>query len=137
MCACWRFNWSLLVQVVVTIVCYLIGVCAPLSLFTHSLSLPARRTSSSTRRKCQHRRRHRWDDDDHVWCLHAAARSVDIQDALNANKEETQLPIFDLLAQICSSLVEKPNLLLEAPPGAVRTSSFIFVLMFIAPLICN
>lgn len=112
MYACCRFTWIL-----VTIVCHLIGVCAPLSLLS-SLSLPATRISSPTR-KCLRR----WDD---VWCLHAAAAaaadsgSVDIREALDANKEETQLPIFAILAQICSSLVEKPNLLLEAPPGAVR-----------------
>jgi ATP-dependent helicase HrpB len=45
----------------------------------------------------------------------------DIEQALS-NAETLQLPIFDILASIRSSVIEKPNLLLEAPPGAGKTS---------------
>jgi ATP-dependent helicase HrpB len=34
----------------------------------------------------------------------------------------TTLPIFDILDQICTALKDKPNLLLEAPPGAGKTT---------------
>lgn len=46
----------------------------------------------------------------------------DIQDALDTTKSESQLPIFDILEQARLSLASRSNLLLEAPPGAGKTT---------------
>ena len=51
-----------------------------------------------------------------------ASSRLSIQEALDTIQESSQLPIFDILDQIRSSLSEKPNLLLEAPPGAGKTT---------------
>jgi ATP-dependent helicase HrpB len=36
--------------------------------------------------------------------------------------DQSRLPIDDLLAQIAGSLRESPNLVIEAPPGAGKTT---------------
>lgn len=40
-----------------------------------------------------------------------------IEGALDALEVQSKLPIFDVLQETRQSLKEKPNLLLEAPPG--------------------
>ena len=45
-----------------------------------------------------------------------------IADALARLEAEAELPIFEVLAETCASLRDRPNLLLEAPPGAGKTS---------------
>jgi len=50
-----------------------------------------------------------------------------VQDALDelqqtSSNNNNPLPIFDILPQIQESLKDRPNLLLEAPPGAGKTT---------------
>ena len=70
--------------------------------FRHHNTAPTRRWPSST--------------------LLSQASSSTIQDALDVAKEESKLPIFDILEEARSSLATRPNLLLEAPPGAGKTT---------------
>jgi len=55
--------------------------------------------------------------------LFASSRSrLSVQEALDTTERSSQLPIFDIIDQVRSSLLKKPNLLLEAPPGAGKTT---------------
>lgn len=46
-----------------------------------------------------------------------------VEGALEALKVQSKLPIFDILKETRQTLREKPNLLLEAPPGTLKQNS--------------
>jgi ATP-dependent helicase HrpB len=47
---------------------------------------------------------------------------TDDKDNESSNQPQSRLPIFDILEQARDSLTSRPNLLLEAPPGAGKTT---------------
>jgi hypothetical protein len=63
-----------------------------------------------------------------------------IQVALATQKQESGLPIFDILDGICDSLstvANTPNLLVEAPPGAGKTTIVPLALLLLKQNACN